>query len=516
MLGRNISYLATPAAQSMNPPSPPSELIDAFREDRASIFVGAGASMAAGLPGWDELVTQLANELRITLPTGPLSPDTLLKIPQYYENRSGGRRELMRRLDKLLKSGRKNLRKLKAALRRPVHHYLVQLPNKLYYTTNFDTFLEDELAEQGIEFDVVDSENMARQRSERGGRQVRKIHGSIKGEWNDVVLTRSDYACVLQTHRMLFQALTEDLKSHVFLFIGFGLRDPDFGSIYNNVFLAMQGKHETHFLALLEDPGEYETEDLRRRGLVPVDVWNYPGGDKTQKLCAFLASLVEATSEEIHLRRFYQGLERDDHISIVITSRLHKEENYVYYPACDIHTANQIKEDLRKLGVTATILADEWALNKCDHLLSDNVVLVCSPFGNRFTKYVFEQAGTVESSIRERFVSSGDERCLEAADGQRFRSDNPKTIRSGERVEHALIARYRNPWANGKYIFVFAGIQALGTQAAGEFITSTNGYRQINEFANAEDVAVVLPVAYSEHDPFNPEFKIGELVRVST
>ncbi|MGH9875844.1 MAG: SIR2 family protein [Pyrinomonadaceae bacterium] len=138
--------------------------------------------MAAGLPSWDELISQLAHELTITLPPAPLSPDTLLKIPQYFVNRSDSRRDLMRRLDNLLKSGRERFRKTKPVLLRPVHHYLAQLPSRLYYTTNFDTFLEDELAEQGIEFDVVDSENMARQFSERRRCQVRKIHGSIKGD----------------------------------------------------------------------------------------------------------------------------------------------------------------------------------------------------------------------------------------------------------------------------------------------------------------------------------------------
>jgi len=162
------------------------------------------------MPSWDELITQLAQELRITLPAPPLSPDTLLKIPQYFVNRSDSRRELMRRLDNLLKTGQERFRKAEPVLLRPVHHYLAQLPSRLYYTTNFDTFLEDEFADQGIDFDVVDSENMARQFSERRQCQIRKIHGSIKGDWDDVVLTRSDYACLPHTRPTLFQALAED------------------------------------------------------------------------------------------------------------------------------------------------------------------------------------------------------------------------------------------------------------------------------------------------------------------
>jgi hypothetical protein len=305
------------------------------------------------------------------------------------------------------------------------------------------------------------------------------------------------------------------LKSHVFLFTGYSLRNPDFGSIYNTVFLSMQGTHQTHFLALLDDPGRHETEDLHRRGLVPVEVWNYPGSDKSQKLLSFLASLLDATPEH-HLRRFYRGLDRGDQISIVITSRLHEKENYVFYPACDIHVANQIKDDLQTLGVTAEVLADEYALKRPDSLLCDNVVLVCSPFGNRFTKYVFERAGKVESAIRQRFDESGDQRFLETADGRRFMSDDPMTHRAGERIEHGLIARYRNPWAPGKYIFVFAGLQALGTQAISEFIQQPHGYRQLNEKGNAEDLVVILPVVYFEHDPFNYQFESQAPIHVPT
>jgi hypothetical protein len=184
----------------------PSELVDAFRENRAAIFVGAGASMAAGLPSWDELISQLAHELTITLPPAPLSQDILLKIPQYFVNRSDSRRDLMRRIENLLKAAQERFRKTKPLLLRPVHHYLAQLPSRLYYTTNLDTFLEDELTEQGIEVDVIHSENTACQFSERRRCQVRKIHGSTNGgDWNDVVLTRSDYARLPHTRPIIFR-----------------------------------------------------------------------------------------------------------------------------------------------------------------------------------------------------------------------------------------------------------------------------------------------------------------------
>src|SRR5271165_2912007 len=495
----------------------PTALVNAFLENRAAKFVGAGASMAAGLPSWDELIRRLAAELKITLP-GQLDQDTLLKIPQYFENRSN-RRELMRCVEDLLEQGHKQFLKTTPVQHHPVHHCLAQLPTMLYYTTNVDHFMEDELKAQGIEHNVIDSETMALKLTERRRCQVRKLHGTI-GEhfdWDNIVLTRSDYASLPLNRPTIFKALAEDLKSHVFLFVGYSLRDPDFSSLYNNEFFAMRGKQQSHFLALLDDPGKHEINDLQLRGLVPVEVWNYAGSNNSQKLLSFLDLLVDATSEQVHLRRFYRGLKHHDHMSIVVTSRLHERESYVYYPASDIHTADQIKQDLQKLRVTADIVADEYALKNSDRLLSDNVVLVCSPFGNRFTKYVFEHAKRLkkEFAIQGHFGKFGDQRFIETADGRRFSSDSPTAKRVGERTEYGLIARYRNPWAPGKYIFLFAGLQALGTEAIGEFIKRPHGYRQLNEKSNDDDIVVILPVMYDKYDPFDYKFELGELIHVS-
>jgi hypothetical protein len=413
-------------------------------------------------------------------------------------NQSDSRRQLVQTLEKLLEDGKTKFRKTKPELLRPIHHWLAQLPVKQFYTTNFDKFLEEELSQQNVDHEVIDNETMAGQLSERRRCQVRKIHGSIGRDWNDLVLTRSDFASLPSTRPILFQALGADLISHVFLFVGYSLRDPDFSSVYNNYFAAMKGKHQAHFLALLEEPDKYETEDLHRRGLIPIEVWKFTGSTNTARLTAFLESLVNATSEQTPLRRFYRGLERHDNIPIVVTSHVHPSERYISYPACDIDTAHQIAAGLQKISITSEIFSDERALSDPERFLSDHLILVCSPFGNRFTKHVFDRASQIKCAIRQEFIELKDKRRAIVASGVEYPSDDPNATEGVNRIEHALIARYQNPWFRGKYIYVFAGLQALGTYAAGCFLREPDNYRWLAENNDGGDIVAILPVNYSK------------------
>jgi hypothetical protein len=301
----------------------------------------------------------------------------------------------------------------------------------------------------------------------------------------------------------------------VFLFVGYSLRDPDFGSIYHNVSRAMKNKRQTHFLALVDNPGPYEIEDLHRQGIVAIELWNYPGQSKTEKMIFFLDSLVDATSEQIHLQRFYRGLERRDEVPIIITSRLHEKEGYVFHPACDIHTANQVKEDIEKIGVTGFVLADEFALRDTAKFLSSNIILICSPFGNNFTKYVLAEMEKAGRTVWPRFEETDNLRSLCTKDGKRFVAGKIIADQLG-RQEYALVARFQNPWAHGKYIFVFAGVQAVGTYAIGEFLKQRHGYRNLNNGKKKDDLSVVISIISKGNDAFNYDVAIQNLFHLQS
>src|SRR5947208_16502301 len=63
----------------------PDELVAAIASGNAVLFVGAGLSAGAGLPGWGQLIGPLAD--RIGLPENQRGDP--LKIAQFYETQRG-------------------------------------------------------------------------------------------------------------------------------------------------------------------------------------------------------------------------------------------------------------------------------------------------------------------------------------------------------------------------------------------------------------------------------------------
>ena len=195
-----------------------------------------------------------------------------------------------------------------------------------------------------------------------------------------------------QTRPDLLRTLENDLRSKVFLFVGYSLRDPDFNAVYSNVFYRMGDMHKAHFIALAEDPGPNERQDLLAQGLIPIPLWGY-GSKATERTCGFLRKLVRETADLRHLRSYYHGVKAGETIPIVIPSRI-DDEGHALYPSPDIHTANDLSNHLRRIDVAARIVPDVLAVREADALLRDHVIIVCSPAGNAFTKVVFDRAAS--------------------------------------------------------------------------------------------------------------------------
>jgi len=482
----------------------PINLVNAFKESRVVVFIGAGASVTVGLPSWNKLVTDLAIQLEIPPDAGPeeFSPSLLNKVPQYYENRFG-RLELIRRLENLIKHHRiRNSR---------VHELIAELSCELFYTTNFDELLEEALDNQEIEFDKIASEGTARAFTERRRCQIRKIHGTIS-QPETLVITRLDYARINVERPLIIETLRNDLYSHVFLFIGYSLSDPDFNSIYDHVFNTMKTMTQRHFICTLST-SPHEKEDLTKRNLTSINIGSWPGKNPNEKLIAFLETLVETTSETIHIKRFFR-IKKGQNLPIIVNSRMHEKYHYSFYPVCDIHVAQQLEKALNRIGGSSQIIPDKIAIEKPDDYLYSDLILICAPYSNQFTKYIYEKAEYDKISFDQCFVTSGSERSLEDnINEQSFKTDDPNIDTPGKiHKEFALIARYCNPWSAGRYIYVFSGVHALGTYAIGDFLENMDNFKKLPY--NSKSSSAILELTYKKWDPnvCECEYKLKEII----
>ena len=102
----------------------------AEREKRLVFFVGAGVSIATGMPLWSEAVAEIKKEL-------PAEGDQedFLKTAQYYY-RKYGENEYTRFMRQLFRYG-KNLSP------NPIHHELMKFQVNTIVTTNYDDLLEE-------------------------------------------------------------------------------------------------------------------------------------------------------------------------------------------------------------------------------------------------------------------------------------------------------------------------------------------------------------------------------------
>src|SRR5436309_2437716 len=123
----------------------PEELIQEFAQNNGSIFVGAGLSIGAGLPGWADLVRELAKELE-----APIDAD-FLEVAQYYVN-AFGKKRLVDKLRKFLDTGDPTT----------AHRIIAGLPVQKIFTTNLDNLLEAALDERKRPFrKVVNDEDVS-------------------------------------------------------------------------------------------------------------------------------------------------------------------------------------------------------------------------------------------------------------------------------------------------------------------------------------------------------------------
>src|ERR1043166_9555802 len=177
----------------MTPTCPP-ELQRLYRQRRVLPFIGAGDSMAVTWtigtaekrgPSWNQLVDEAAKMLGIEEPALLRMRGSGLQILEYFRIINGGLAKLTNWLTREMDPPDEAIRDCL------LHRTLANLAEcNIFYTTNFDDFLERALRLHGRKVDVTSTEiNVS---FEQARTQVIKFHGDFNAP-DQMVMSEFDY-----------------------------------------------------------------------------------------------------------------------------------------------------------------------------------------------------------------------------------------------------------------------------------------------------------------------------------
>lgn len=189
-------------------------IVDEMKSGHLNIFAGAGLSAASGYVDWKTLLEPMSKSLGLNV-----NMDLTL-LAQYYKNEYT-RSELNRAiLNEFAKIPHQN----------DNMQILATLPIQCYWTTNYDSIIEDTLRESGKAVDVIIDQVQFKNHTLERDAVVYKMHGDRTFP-DSAVLAKEDYELYDEERFLFTQALTVELMTHTFLFIGFSFSDPNLDRI---------------------------------------------------------------------------------------------------------------------------------------------------------------------------------------------------------------------------------------------------------------------------------------------
>ncbi|MBN1868491.1 SIR2 family protein [Candidatus Sumerlaeota bacterium] len=276
-------------------PAIPHSLREAIRHQSLVLFVGSGISRSARGPTWKELLEGLLERLKEecvdveheSQVRDLLNSDTsgLLWAAEYLQDKGSEfvQPYMQDICDRLMP--------------KTVHDIIAKLPCRGIVTTNYDSLIEDALMRERGHVKVVlpDNRETLATLDDRSP-WVLKLHGTYETRRGQT-LSIGDYerllcdSAVTATISRLFQQYT-------FLFLGFGMRDPDTLHQLARLNILFQGAHRMHF-ALVENQSVNQVQEHVLRKVYGVFTLRYmASGEHHPEIASFLRELSEGATSE--------------------------------------------------------------------------------------------------------------------------------------------------------------------------------------------------------------------------
>ena len=184
-----------------------------LNEGTASIFAGAGLSIPAGFVNWSDLMSEIAQDLGLDIN----QEKDLVSIAQYHVNENLTRSKLNR---KILEEFTEDTEETEN------HRIIARLPVSSVWTTNYDELIEKTYLKENKVVDVKYRNNQLLTTKPKRDLVIYKMHGDVNHP-DQAILTKQEYEQYHQTHEPFINALSGELTTKTFLFIGFSFTDPN-------------------------------------------------------------------------------------------------------------------------------------------------------------------------------------------------------------------------------------------------------------------------------------------------
>jgi Sir2- and TIR-associating SLOG family/SIR2-like domain len=210
------------------------ELAKELGENNLAVFVGAGLSVPAGFVNWSQLLKPIAEELDLDIE----KETDLVALAQYHCNTNQSNRGKLNQI--LIDEFTKNASPTRN------HEILARLPISTYWTTNYDKLIENSLVSAGKIPDTKYQNTQLSYTKHNRDAIIYKMHGDIDHP-SEAILTKDDYESYHVKMQPFINALSGDLISKTFLFLGFSFTDPNLDYILSRVRIAYSKNQRRHF-----------------------------------------------------------------------------------------------------------------------------------------------------------------------------------------------------------------------------------------------------------------------------
>ncbi|MGK9487384.1 SIR2 family protein [Bacillus pumilus] len=231
-----------------------------LRNNNLAIFAGAGLSRGSGFVDWRGLLSDVASELDLDIN----KEFDLVSVAQYHFNANGRQTINEAIVEEFQRTAERNVNM----------DILSRLPIDTYWTTNYDSIIEDTLGDKGKTVDKKISQSQMKNYKPNRDVVVYKMHGD-KEFPDDAVITRDDYEKYDSERTLFTTQLKGELISKTFIFIGFSFEDPNLEQILSKIRVDLLGNspknHYCFFRRVNRSDSRYKNPD----GSINEEEFNY-------------------------------------------------------------------------------------------------------------------------------------------------------------------------------------------------------------------------------------------------